>query len=398
MNLLSASSNVDASESSSSSQQEQIRASRIELISLLAAGTAHGLNNILSTICSNAAVARLQYRSDPDSADELLQQIENSAMAASHLTRQLLSFARTETYVETPLSLPELLLECVEFSVRGSGVRPHFRIDKECPPVLADAAGLRQVISSVVINACQAMSSGGTCFVGLERTTLPPGSTTGLLPGNYAHITIDDTGAGIPSEDLPFVFDSDFTTKRNGKGLGLTVSREIVRQHGGTLVVQSIPGQGTMVSLYLPVYAGVVDTVAPSESLLIRGSGRILLVDDDSAVRGILERAAKVLGYDPVLAEDGEEAVEIYRSAQNVGQRFEVVVLDLIIPGGLGATETLPLLRMLDPAVKVIIATGYNASDVLDDVAEAGFDALLTKPHTLSELSRVLAQTISGSR
>jgi two-component system, cell cycle sensor histidine kinase and response regulator CckA len=153
-----------------------------------------------------------------------------------------------------------------------------------------------------------------------------------------------------------------------------------------------------MVSLYLPVYAGAVDRVPPSERLLVRGSGRVLFVDDDPAVRGILERAAKVLGYDPVLASDGAEAVEIYRSARNAGQHFEVVVLDLIIPGGLGATETLPLLRMLDPAVKVIIATGYNESDVLDQVVEAGFDALFSKPHTLSELSRILAKTISSTR
>src|SRR4030088_2320794 len=185
---LSSSSTSGPSGDPSLSLDEQIRASRRELIGLLAAGTAHGLNNILSAICSNAALAQLAYRTDPKSGEELLQQIENSAMAASDLTRQLLSFARNETGTETPLSLPELLRECVEFSVRGSGVRPSFQIDKQCPPVLADPAGLRQVISSVVINACHAMSSGGTCVVGLERITLVPGSIADLLPGNYAHV------------------------------------------------------------------------------------------------------------------------------------------------------------------------------------------------------------------
>jgi PAS domain S-box-containing protein len=375
--------------------ERHLRESRRECIGLLTAGAAHDLNNILTSICANALLAQGQSSCDPDTVELCLHEIEQAVESASHLTRQLLKFTRTETAVEAPVALPKLLRESVKFSLMGSLVRPTFQLDDACPPVLADDTSLRQAISNVVINACESMPAGGTCTVTLSQAILTPGAFPSLLPGNYAQIAISDTGCGIRPEDLSRVFDPHFSTKENGNGLGLTVARKIVERLGGYLELRSTPFQGTTATICLPVFAGGLEETPSVDNEVIHGSGKILLVEDDARMREGLERSVRNLGYDPWLAEDGAEALELYRSARDSGTNFDLVVLDLTVPGGLGAKATLPRLRELDPEVKVVVASGYNEADVLSSVSEMGFDALLPKPHTLSELSHVLAAALS---
>ncbi|HEY0792970.1 MAG TPA: ATP-binding protein [Chthoniobacterales bacterium] len=375
--------------------EKHIRESRRECIGLLTAGAAHDLNNILTSICANALLAQGQSGCDPDAVELCLHEIEQAVESASHLTRQLLKFTRTETAIEVAVALPKLLRESVKFSLMGSLVRPSFELDEACPPVLADDTSLRQAISNVVINACEAMPAGGTCTVTLSQAILTPGAFPSLLPGNYAQIVITDTGCGIRPEDLLRVFDPHFSTKENGNGLGLTVARKIVERLGGYLELRSVPFQGTTATICLPVYAGGFEETPSVDNEVIHGSGKILLVEDDARMREGLERSVRNLGYDPWLAEDGAEALELYRSARDSGANFDLVVLDLTVPGGLGAKATLPKLRELDPHVRVVVASGYNEADVLSSVSEMGFDALLRKPHTLSELSHVLASALA---
>jgi PAS domain S-box-containing protein len=376
--------------------EKQIRDSHRDSIGILAAGTAHDLNNILTFICSNSMLAQEEVLADASMASECLQQIDDAAMSASRLMRQLLNFARAETSVETAVSLPKLLRETVKFSLQGSGVTVKFQIDDQCPPVLASDSRLRHAVSTLAINSREAMPAGGTCTVTLEGVTLTPGALPCLLPGNYVRITLTDTGQGIASEDLSRVFHPYFTTKKNGNGLGLTVARSIIEKYGGHLALKSTLGEGTSASIHLPVYAGGVDEAPATDNEVIHGSGRVLLMDDDANLRERLEQSVRTLGYCPCVAQDGAEALELYASAQTKGERFDLVILDLTVPGGLGAKTTLPKLRKLDPSVKVVIASGYNEADVLSSVSEIGFDALLPKPHTFAELSRILAGAIGS--
>jgi CheY-like chemotaxis protein len=176
-----------------------------------------------------------------------------------------------------------------------------------------------------------------------------------------------------------------------GNGAYLSASRDIIKAHGGHLFLDAAPGRGPALSLYLPVYAGEMDEL-PSRYLdVIHGSGRILFMDDEFTVRDTFGRAAYGLGYEAELAADGAQAVEMFAAALASGAKFNAVVLDLTVLGGMGAIETLPLLRDLDPAIKVVVSTGYSDSEVDANIAEIGFDALLPKPHSLSELSRILA-------
>jgi len=376
--------------------ETQIRDSHRDSLGILAAGTAHDLNNILTFICSNSMLAREDIPCTATMALECLQQMDDAAMSASRLMRQLLHFARAEASVETAVSLPKLLREAVKFSLQGSGVTAKFEVDEECPAVLASDSRLRHAISALVINSREAMPAGGICFVKLERVTLAPGALPCLLPGNYAQITLIDTGRGIAPEDVSRVFDPYFTTKKGGHGLGLTVARAVIEKYGGHLALKSIPGEGASASIYLPVYAGGVEETPAADNEVIHGSGRILLMDDDAKLRERLEKSVRTLGYNPCVAEDGAEALELYAAAQEKGEQFDLVVLDLTVPGGLGAKATLPKLRKLDPGVKVVIASGYNEADVLSSVSELGFDALLPKPYTFAELSRVLACAIGN--
>lgn len=374
----------------------QIRDSHRDSLGILAAGTAHDLNNILTFICSNSMLAREDLPASATMASECLQQIDDAAMSASRLMRQLLHFARAEASVETAVCLPKLLRETVKFSLQGSGVTAKFQVDDECPPVLAADSRLRLAISALVINSRESMPAGGTCTVKLDRVTLAPGALPCLLPGNYAQITLTDTGPGIAPEDLSRVFDPYFTTKKGGNGLGLTVARATIEKYGGHLALTSTLGQGTSALIHLPVYAGSLDEVPSTDNEVVHGSGRVLLMDDDAKLRERLEKSVRTLGYSSRAAQDGAEALELYASAQEGGERFDLVVLDLTVPGGLGAETTLPKLRKLDPDVKVVIASGYNEADVLASISELGFDGLLPKPHTFAELSRVLAGAISS--
>ncbi|MBV8901812.1 MAG: PAS domain-containing protein [Verrucomicrobia bacterium] len=375
----------------------QIRDAHRDSLGILAAGTAHDLNNILTFICSNSMLAKEDLPAGASMASECLQQIDDAAMSASRLMRQLLNFARAEASVETAVSLPKLLPETVKFSLQGSGVTVKFHIDDECPPVLAADSRLRLAISALAINSREAMPAGGTCTVKLDRVTLAPGALACLLPGNYAQITLTDTGQGIAPEDLSRVFDPYFTTKKSGNGLGLTVARATIEKYGGHLALSSTHGKNTTASIYLPVYAGGMEEAPSTDNEVVHGSGRILLMDDDAKLRERLEKSVRTLGYASCAAQDGAEALELYASAQEAGERFDLVVLDLTVPGGLGAENTLPKLRKLDPSVKVVIASGYNEADVLATISELGFDGLLPKPHTFAELSRVLAGVIGSS-
>lgn len=377
--------------------EKQVQDSHRDSIGILAAGTAHDLNNILTHICSNSMLAQEDIPPEASMASECLLQIDEAAMAASRLMRQLLNFARAEASIETAVPLPKLLRETVKFSLQGSGVTCQLQIDEQCPPVLASESRLRHAISALAINAREAMPTGGTCTVTLEQVTLAPGALSSLLPGNYALITLTDTGRGIAPEDLSRVFDPYFTTKKNGNGIGLTVARAILENHGGFLSLESTVGEGTRASIYLPVYAGAMEEATLSVGdEVVYGSGRILLMDDDARLRERLEKSVRALGYSPYVAQDGAEALKLFVSAQENGEPFDLVILDLTVPGGWGAQATLPELRKLDPDVKVIIASGYNQADVLSSISELGFDGLLPKPHTFGELSRVLAAAIGN--
>jgi CheY-like chemotaxis protein len=217
-----------------------------------------------------------------------------------------------------------------------------------------------------------------------------------LAPGPYVRIGVEDHGHGIPRESLGRVFDPFFSTKPGGSGLGLTSSYWIVQRHGGTITVDSVLGTGSQFAVYLPRSSVAPDAAEGPAHELAPGCGRVLFMDDDEPIRDFVAILLAQLGYDVESTADGAEAIERFERARAAGRPFDVVVLDLTVPAGLGGKETLARLLAIDPQVRAIVCSGYSNDPILADHRAYGFAAALAKPYVSQALSRVLRDVLTG--
>ncbi|HEX2912556.1 MAG TPA: PAS domain S-box protein [Chloroflexia bacterium] len=382
-------------------EQELLKAQKLESIGILAGGIAHDFNNILTAIAGNIALARLETDSDGDSEGligELLVEAENAAMRAKDLTQQLLTFSKGGAPVKKAASLRELLEESASFALRGSNVKCYLNIETNLWPVEIDAGQINQVVNNLIINADQAMPEGGQITITAQNVpeehldkALP------LKPGSYVCVSIKDEGIGIPPRNLSRIFDPYFTTKQKGSGLGLATSFSIINRHDGYITVSSELGSGSTFTFYLPATAGKVVKTSAFKPAVLAGSGRILLMDDDKMIRDLGARALKRLGYDITVAQDGAEAVNLYREALDKGSRYDIVIMDLTVPGGMGGKETINHLYRLDPGVRAIVSSGYSNDPVMANYQQYGFKGVLSKPFMMEELSQKLELIIKGN-
>ena len=374
---------------------EQANASKVASLSLLAGGIAHDFNNILMAVMGNVSMARASM--PPGTAPRALEEAEQACVRARQLTWQLLTFSRGGVPLKKTITIPRLLEESATLALRGSNVRCTFDIAPDLWPVSADDGQLVQVFNNIVINAQQAMPQGGSIAVRAENVEEPSTRWEYALsvnPGPYVRISITDTGIGIPDENLGRIFDPYFTTKQQGSGLGLATSHSIVKNHGGYLSVSSRLGHGTTVSVNLPASTSCE---APPERIVHTPgcAGRILVMDDEASNRQLAGRMLRVLGHDVEVANNGAAAVELYKRALESGRPFDAVMLDLVVPGGMGGREALALLNEVDPAVKAIVVSGYGRDAADEDVNDDGFKAFIAKPYTLQELDTTLHSVIS---
>jgi two-component system cell cycle sensor histidine kinase/response regulator CckA len=387
-------------------EQERLRAAKLESLGVLAGGIAHDFNNFLAAIMGNLSLARLSVA--PGTAlDEALHEAEQACQRAAGLTRQLLAFAKGGAPVKKKVWLQAGVRESAELATRGSGVQCDVYLAPDLWPVEADEGQIGQVVHNLTLNARQAMPQGGRVVVRAENVLVQRGTdgfAWGLpLPdGPYVRIQVQDSGTGIAPEHLPKIFDPYFTTRAGGSGLGLAVVQGIVRRHDGHVAVHSTPGQGTTMSVYLPalpdsVGAALAPAREASEPAPVPGRGRILLMDDDAAVRSLVRRVLQRLGYEVAEAADGAEAVECYRQAHEAGRPFDAVIMDLTVPGRMGGLEAIRHLRELDPAVRAIVSSGYSDDPVMADYARYGFCGVLSKPYRAADLATVLAQVLVPS-
>jgi CheY-like chemotaxis protein len=234
------------------------------------------------------------------------------------------------------------------------------------------------------------MPEGGEVAVSGDNVTLAPDNHLALAPGPYVQLSVQDEGTGIPADHLHKVCDPYFTTKQKGSGLGLAVAYSIIAKHAGKLVVYSELGIGTTIHIYLPAAQGPAAPAAPVDEEIFRGRGRILVMDDEEFIRTLAADMLTTLGYTVSAVRDGAEAVERYAAAQASGEPFDIVILDLTVPGGMGGRETINRLQALDPAVKAIVSSGYSNDPVIANYARFGFQAAVKKPYLLHEISRAL--------
>ncbi|GIX48380.1 MAG: hypothetical protein KatS3mg131_2591 [Candidatus Tectimicrobiota bacterium] len=254
-------------------------------------------------------------------------------------------------------------------------------------------------MNNLIINADQAMPEGGTLEVRAENVFIDE-KTAGYLyprqPGPYVRITVKDQGVGIAEDVLAKIFDPYFTTKPQGSGLGLFTSYSIVKNHGGHIAVESALGQGTTFYVYLP--ATPQRAVAPQEEreAVPVAHGRILVMEDEEDIRDVIGAILDHFGYEVAFARDGVEALAAYISAKDAGVPFDAVILDLTIPGGMGAKETIARLKAFDPEVRAIVASGYANDPLLANYRAFGFCGCIIKPFKSDELTKVLYHAIAG--
>jgi CheY-like chemotaxis protein len=219
-----------------------------------------------------------------------------------------------------------------------------------------------------------------------------------LLPGGkYVRIDIEDHGIGISREYLPRIFDPYFTTKKKGSGLGLATAYSIIRNHNGLLTVDSEPGRGTTMSIYLPVSMGKLRKKETATPKAIEGYGRILLMDDDEVVRQVGAQMLTFLGYEVAESCDGEEALQKYEEALKSAIPFDAVILDLTIPGRMGGKEAITRLLALDPQVKAIVSSGYSNDPIMAEFPKYGFSGVVPKPYSLEKLGSTVKSLIAKS-
>jgi PAS domain S-box-containing protein len=379
-------------------EEELMKADRLEAIGVLAGGIAHDFNNILTAILGNITLAKL-YAEQDEKTMVRLTNTEKAALRAQALTQQLLTIAKGGTPSKKPSSITELLQDSIAFSLRGSNVRCELHLPPDLWVVDVDEGQISQVINNLIINADQAMPDGGIIEVSAENIGLHkgcPDCPSALQKGNYVKISIRDEGSGIAEEHLQKLFDPYFTTKQHGSGLGLFTSYSIIKKHDGFIDVQSEPGVGTTFSIYLPASSTPVVSPTPPDITPNSGTGKILVMEDEESLRDVVGNTLSHYGYDVAFAQNGDEAITAYRQHKNAGQPFDVVIMDLTIPGGMGGKETVAKLLAIDPDAKAIIASGYANDPIMTAFKEYGFCGRVTKPYEARELHKILHDIIAG--
>ena len=376
-------------------------AQKLESLGVLAGGIAHDFNNLLTGVLGTASLARMDSPADSPILP-YLDDIEEAATRAADLCRQMLAYAGKGRFVIQEVDLSAIVSETTHLLQSSIGKSVVLKMDlaEGLPAVSGDAAQIRQIVMNLVINASEAIGqkSGvvtvSTSLVHADRALLDASPAEPELPeGDYIHLQVGDTGSGMPPETLARIFDPFFTTKFTGRGLGLAAVLGIVHGHKGTLKVASEPGQGTVFDILLPCAAEPAAPRAKPDAGAHhwRGSGTVLLVDDERTVRVIIGRMLEAMGFTVITANDGREAVERFRAE---GAGIRAVLLDLTMPhlDGEGAFRELRLLR---PEVRVLLMSGYNEHEAMNRFIGKGLAGFLQKPFKTENLRARLEEILS---
>jgi len=375
-------------------EQQLQQAQKLEAIGTLAGGIAHDFNNLLMGIQGRASLMSINLDSGHPFREHV-EAIMECSRSATELTSQLLGVARGGKYEVKPIHINDVVAgSSAMFGRTKKEIRIHTKLQDSSPVVIADHRQIEQALLNLYINSWQAMPGGGeiyleTSVVDLEETDSKPHS---IAAGKYVNISVTDTGMGMDEKTRQRVFDPFFTTKKMGRGtgLGLASAYGIIKNHSGAITVSSDVGKGTTFNIYLPYSSQKIKTTPSAKNEIIKGTGAVLLVDDEPMVIDVGKMMLEKLGYDVISALSGEEAVNIFSKES---ERIDLIILDMIMPG-LDGSKTFDQLRMIHPSVPVLLSSGYSLNGQANKIMQKGCNGFIQKPFSLTQLSKRIRKII----
>ncbi len=386
---------IKAEEKQERLEQHLLQSQKLEAIGTLAGGVAHDMNNILGIIMSSASM--LQTITQPGTSErEDVENILSACRRGRDLTRNLLGFARKGTYVKDIVDLNDIVAQSIKLltPIINKNINIKCNLDDSLYQIYGDKSQIEQALMNICINAAEAIESAGTISITTKNCGDKDSALleeAGLYSGDYAMIEIKDTGCGIDPEIITHVFEPFFTTRQPGKGtgLGLSMAYGTIKNHGGGLLLRSTVGEGTALILLIPAVVSEqrIKVQRRISVLPSAPTGRsILLVDDEPLVLSSNRRLLQSLGYDVILADSGEKAIQVYRDS---AKRISIIILDFVMPG-MDGEETFKHIRELNPNAKVVISSGYSRDGRIETMLEQGAMGFLQKPFDTEQLSDLL--------
>jgi signal transduction histidine kinase len=389
-----------AEEERMKAREDLAQAQKMQAVGQLAGGIAHDFNNQLATILGYAELLQAKMTGNPKFATYADRVIAGISRAAD-LTSQLLAFAHKGKNINRPVNMHSIILEVAELLERSIDKRIRITLQLKAPSavVLGDPTQLQNVILNMGLNARDAMPEGGELTFATDvRTVDEPFRTrhsTTVAPGSYVMVSITDTGTGIDAETLKHLFEPFFTTKPRGKGtgMGLAASFGSISEHNGAICVYSEPGKGATFNVYLPLCAETAENSTPAKAApALPGTPRILIVDDEVLVSEMADELLTTAGCTVRICSNGREAIDLYRTSFN---EFDLVLLDMIMPE-MNGTETFKQLKAINPAVKVIISSGFSMNNEAQQVLNLGAVSFIQKPYTRNTIIEAVASATTG--
>jgi two-component system cell cycle sensor histidine kinase/response regulator CckA len=375
--------------------QDQLQVlQKLESLGTLAGGIAHDFNNLLMGIQGNISLMLL-YIDSTHLFYEMFKNIEKQVKSGAKLTSHLLGYARKGKYEVKPIDLNQLVEDISETFAR---TRKEITIRRDFAEDLlaieADSGQIEQVLVNLFINASDAMHGGGNLIlktINITHNDIKSKVYEAKL-GNYVLLTVTDTGIGMDKRTAKRIFDPFFTTKEMGMGTGLGLASVygIIKAHGGYIDVESKKGRGTTFMIYLPVSENKVQQVIKTDKGIIKGTGTVLLVDDEENIVKVGRRLLEALGYRALIVKSGEEAIEIYRKNRKA---IDIVVLDMVMPD-IGGGKTFDRMKEINPDVKVLLSSGYSIDGEADEILKRGCNGFIQKPFNINDLSHKIREIL----
>lgn len=374
-------------------EEEIERTQRLEVIGNLAGGIAHDFNNILSVVLANIQLVKMSHEKGADIIKYLLG-MEDAVERASALTKQLLTFAKGGAPIKKPTLLADLLIETIELGIKGTNIKCNFSIPENLWPVEIDPSQISQVFNNLTNNAVQTLSGEGIIEVSAQNIFVTKQDILPLSLGEYIQITFKDNGPGYSKEKLKRIFDPYYLFGQEGSDLGLAVSYSIIKRHNGLINVQSEPGVGTYFTIYLSTPKKNI-TEQEFTTISKQKGIKVLLMDDEVYITELISEMLREMSFQVGIANNGSEALLLFEQARKEGRPFDVVIMDLTVPGQMGGKEAISYLLEIDPMVKAIVSSGYSNDPVMADCRSYGFSGMVSKPYKIEELCQEINKVLS---